>query len=128
MEKFFCNLKKRRKINYDLLYNVFKNEFWIKKEEGIKLLLFTEDVDHVEFDNKKFVRKTYPLGKDIKEGLLQIITNDKYPLFKLYTCIFLREEAESTGYESKKEINFKFESNFIIKIKKDTYIRFLQKR
>lgn len=121
-------LKSGEKINYDLLYNVFKNEFWIKKEEGIKLLLFTEDVDHVEFDNKKFVRKTYPLGKDIKEGLLQIITNDKYPLFKLYTCIFLREEAESTGYESKKEINFKFESNFIIKIKKDTYIRFLQKK
>lgn len=99
-------LKNGEKINYDLLYNVFKNEFWIKKEEGIKLLLFTEDVDHVEFDNKKFVRKTYPFEKDIKEGLLQIITNDKYPLFKLYTCIFLRKEAESTGYESKKKDKF----------------------
>lgn len=56
-------LKNGEKINYDLLYNVFKNEFWIKKEEGIKLLLFTDDIDHVEFDKKNLLEKHILLKK-----------------------------------------------------------------
>lgn len=44
--------------------------------------------------------------------MLQIITNDKYPLFKLYTCTFLRKEAESTGYESKKRDKFQIREQF----------------
>lgn len=116
------------KINYDLLYNVFKNEFWIKKEKEIKLLNVTEDVACIEFDGKIFVREGYTDEKGIKDGLLEILLKGKHPLFRLYTCIFLRKESEPTGYEAKKSDKFQIRQQLYYKDREGDICRLPSKR
>lgn len=104
-------LKNGKAINYDLLYNVFKNEFWIKKEDRIVLLNLTDEIDYIEFDGKKFMNIPYDNEKK-QIGLQELLVRGEFSLFKLYSCIFLRNEHEATGYESTKKDKFQIREEF----------------
>lgn len=105
-EKGFVNMIDGQKIPYTMMYNVYQELFWIKKETEVKTLIFTNEVKEIELGEKKFIYQLYATENENKGGVMEILTNGEIKLLKHYTSKFIAGRAQTSGYENKEPDKF----------------------
>ena len=112
-QKGTINMKNGEKVNYeDMVFNLYNNQFWVRKEDGIKSLVFNPDVAYCELDGKKFVFKPYQQNDKIKDGLQELLAEGKLSLMKLYYCKFIPGEKMTSAYQAPAKPRFAVNKDF----------------
>lgn len=95
-----------QKIAYEMLYNIYENQFWIKKETEIRTIIITGDIAYVELEGKKFVFYPYLENDRGKAGLLESLADGKFKLLKLYTSKYIAGQKKRDGYQGQEKDKF----------------------
>ena len=106
-------MKDGEKVDYDeMVYNLFNDQFWVKKEGGVKSIVFNSDVAYCELGGKKFVFKPYRQNDKDKDGLQELLAEGKLSLMRLYSCKFIPGEKMTSAYQAPAKPRFAINKDF----------------
>lgn len=87
-------------------YLVYGDLILIKNEkDSINKLNLSNQILHIKFNDHTFIYISYPWHNKIKEGLMEVLYDNKSKLLKLYTCR-IEKGAETSGYQEKEKDKF----------------------
>ncbi|MFA8435170.1 MAG: hypothetical protein ACEPOZ_11690 [Marinifilaceae bacterium] len=94
-------------IKYQMHYNVYAQEFWIKKDKSkIKKLKIVKNIDKIELQDKQFQFVIHKLNQETKSSIMELLVDKKHRLYKQHNCKFLNGDKNVNSYSGPQKSKF----------------------
>jgi hypothetical protein len=99
--------KDGQSVNYQMHYNVYAQQFWLKKDEkDIKMLKIDGNVNKIQLQDKQFQLVGYKLDNEIKSSIMELMVDKEHRLFKQHNCKFIQGDQNVNSYSGPQKSKF----------------------